>query len=242
VERGKTRRDLTKRFSWVSEYGLAMENGELQGVEIVLAEWLYETAHNYHVLTLDPRYFQLRGATERWLYIYARRSAGNPNGLWKETLKNLYRKSASQQDFKHFKSTLKDVIERNALPGLKLKCVKSVKGEDMLLMERIKDKSVSVLPPEQLTLIEKTPHEQHWENLLEVMKRRYGEATTKSWFARVEFRSFENRILALSAPTKFHADWMVDNYKHPIRSVWESYGHEVEIVIFLFPPKVAKTA
>jgi len=241
-EKGTRRTNVIKQFSWVPEWEVVEENGTIHGIEVVLAEWLYESIQDFHVLTLDRRYFEISGTVERWLYLYARKATGNVNGVWKEKFKSLYRKSASQQDYKHFKSALMKLIERDGLPGLKLKHGESVTGEDMLLMERLKELSASSAPPEQLALIEMTPHEQHWENLLEVMKRRVGEATTNVWIARVEFRSFEDQRLTLAAPTKFIADQVVAKFEKQIRTIWESFGYEVEMVNVTAPARNAKAS
>ncbi len=244
-DKGTTRRNVTKQFSWISEWQVVEDNGELKGIEIVLAEWLFESIQNFHVLTIDRNYFDIAGSMERWLYLYARKASGNPQGFWKEGFRGLYRKSASQQEYKHFKAALIKLIRRDSLPGIKLKHGKSTSGEDMLLMERIREQNAiteSPPPPEQLTLIDKTPHEQHWENLLELMKRRIGEAETRSWIAKLEFRSFEGRVLTLMAPFKFIADQVTANYKHHLRSIWESFGHEVESIVISAPGKKVRAA
>lgn len=129
------------------------------------------------------------------------------------------------------------LIRRDSLPGIKLKHGKSTSGEDMLLMEQVREKTAVPPPPEQLALIEKTPHEQQWENLVEMMKRRIGEAETRSWIGKLEFRSFEGRVLSLGAPLKFVADQVTANYKHHLHSIWESFGHEVESIRITAPAK-----
>lgn len=103
-ESGKRTRNRIRQFSWISEWEITEENGEIRGVEVVLAEWLFESVQDFHVLTLDKRYFDIPGSVERWLYLYARKATGGANGVWKETLKSLYRKSASQQEYKHYAS------------------------------------------------------------------------------------------------------------------------------------------
>jgi hypothetical protein len=220
-----------------------VENDELRGVEIVLAEWLYEMVQNYHVLTLDPKYFDLNGAIERWLYIYAHRSSGK-SGVWKESIAGIHRKSASQQDLRHFKSQLMKVIEKDALPGLKLTRTKSKTGEDQLLMKKTKVIPSSAPPPEQIPLFEKTPLEQQWENLLEMMKRRLGEAAFHSWFGsgKIEFRSFEAGNLTLAASMKLVANRFEEQYSSPVREIWESFGHEVKTITITAPPRALKTA
>lgn len=241
--KGAARRHVARQFTWISEWEMVEDDGMIRGVEVVLAEWLFESIQTFHVLTLDRRYFEISGSIERWLYLYARKATGNAHGVWKETFRSLYRKSASQQDYKHYKAALLKLIQRNGLPGMKLQHSESASGEDMLLMEREKKSAAATeSAPEQLALIEKTPHEQDWENLLEVMKRRFGEAEVKSWVGKLEFRQFSDRALELGAPTKFIGDWITSHYKHHIRSIWESFGHEVERIDIRIPAKPRQVA
>ena len=55
------------------------------GIEVVLAEWLYESVQDFHVLTLDKRYFDIAGPVERWLYLYARKATGGAVRKWMES-------------------------------------------------------------------------------------------------------------------------------------------------------------
>jgi hypothetical protein len=105
----------------------------------------------------------------------------------------------------------------------------------LMEMERTKAGRGVTVVQEQLTLIEKTPNEQSWQNLLEAMKRRIGEPETKSWIAKLEFRSFDARVLTLSTPLKFVADHVTANFKHHIRTIWESFGHELESICIEHP-------
>ena len=88
-EQGKRSRKRIRQFSWISEWEITEEKGEIRGIEVVLAEWLFESIQDFHVLTLDKRYFDISGSVERWLYLYARKATGGPAGVWKETFKSL---------------------------------------------------------------------------------------------------------------------------------------------------------
>lgn len=114
------RRGRMKQFSWISEWAVNEENGRIEGIEVVLAEWLFESIQDFQVLTMDKRYFDISGSVERWLYLYCRKATGGPTGMWKETFKSLHQKSASQQAFKHYAHTLRKLVEVNNLPGLRL--------------------------------------------------------------------------------------------------------------------------
>src|SRR6266436_1310350 len=110
------RRNRVKQFSWISEWAITEQDGRVEGIEVVLAEWLFESIQDFHVLTLDKRYFDIPGSVERWLYLYALKASGGTAGSWQESFKSLYGKSASQQDYKHYANALRKLVERNDLP------------------------------------------------------------------------------------------------------------------------------
>jgi plasmid replication initiation protein len=234
---GKRTRNRIKQFSWISEWEITEEEGEIRGVEVVLAEWLFESIQDFHVLTLDKRYFDISGSIERWLYLYARKATGGAHGVWKETFKSLYQKSASQQAYKHYASALRKLIERNDLPGLRLERVSSNLGKDMLLMERTEKRQAIQNRPEapkeeQIALIEKTPLEEAWENVLEMLKRHLSEATVNSWFKDVRLVEHQDGALTYRAPTKFIADTIEAQYKSKMVRAWESLGYEIKAIKF----------
>lgn len=230
---GKRTRNRVRQFSWISEWEITEEEGEVRGIEVVLAEWLFESIQDFHVLTLDKRYFEIHGGVERWLYLYARKATGGPNGTWKETFKSLYKKSASQQAYKHYANALRKLVEKNGLPGLRLEKTKSTSGDDMLLMERTDKREAVESKPKapkeeaQLVLIERTPLEDAWENVLEIMRRHLGEATANSWLANLRLQGLEEGLLTLKAPTKFIADWVSSHYRHKLMDAWRSVGHDI---------------
>lgn len=226
---GKRMRKRIRQFSWISEWEIAEENGEIRGIEVVLAEWLFESIQDFHVLTLDKRYFDIPGSVERWLYLYARKSTGGPTGVWKESFKSLHQKSASQQEYKHYASTLRKLVKKNDLPGFRLEQVSSAQGKVMLLMERLEKRPVSGASPApvkevQLALIERSPLEDGWENALEILRRHLGADTVKSWLEKLQLISLENGVLLHRAPTKFIAEWIDTHYRSRLESAWRSVG------------------
>ena len=227
------RRNRVKQFSWISEWEITEEDGKIRGVEVVLAEWLFESIQDFHVLTLDKRYFDIAGPVERWLYLYARKATGGASGQWKETFRSLYRKSASQQAYKHYANTLRKLVNKNDLPGLRLERRTSADGKDMLCMERT-EKRVAVpgTSKEQLVLIERTPLEEAWENALDLLRQQLGDATANSWVKPLHVVSFENGTLTCRAPTKFVASWVESRYLSQMRNAWKAVGYEVENIAF----------
>lgn len=235
-EQGRRSRNRIRQFSWISEWEITEEKGEIRGIEVVLAEWLFESIQDFHVLTLDKRYFDIPGSVERWLYLYARKATGGPTGVWKETFKSLYQKSASQQAYKHYASTLRKLVQKNDLPGLRLEHVSSAQGKDMLLMERLEKRTVleakeTPVPEAQLMLIERTPLEEAWENVLEIMRKREGAEQVRAWLEKLRLVGLEAEALTYRAPTKFIAQWVETNFKHKLEAAWRSLGQPVSTIL-----------
>jgi plasmid replication initiation protein len=232
---GKRPRNRIRQFSWISEWEITEEQGDVKGVEVVLAEWLFESIQDFHVLTLDKRYFDIPGGVERWLYLYARKATGGANGVWKETFKSLYQKSASQQEFKHYAAALRKLVKKNNLPGLRLEKVNSLHGKDMLLMERtekrIASESKAIIQPEmQLALIERSPLEEAWENVLEIMRKREGAEQVRAWLEKLHLVGLEGDTLTFRASTKFIAEWVENHFRRKLEAAWQSVGQSVNSI------------
>jgi hypothetical protein len=197
-------------------------------VEVVLAEWLFESIQDFHVLTLDKRYFDIPGSVERWLYLYAKKATGGVTGSWNETFKKLYEKSASQQAYKHYANALRKLVEKNDLPGLRLSRKRSATGKEMLVMERTEKRVVAGAKVErQLELIEQSPLEEAWENVFDILRRHLGDATANSWLKPLHVVGFEDGTLTYHAPTKFIADQVESHYGSRLREAWKAVGYEV---------------
>ena len=227
------RRDRIKQFSWISEFGTVEENGAISGIEVVLAEWLFESVQGLNVLTLDKRYFAISGPVERWLYLYARKATGGANGQWLEGFKSLYAKSASQQQFKHYAATLRKLAAKNELPGFRLEVRKGANGAPALFMERTERREPIEKAAElQLLLLEQSPLEEAWENVLETLNRKLGAATVSRWLKPLQPVSFEGGTLSFRAPTIFISDWIQSRYLGHLRDSWKSVGYDVEKIAF----------
>jgi plasmid replication initiation protein len=232
------RKGRIKQFSWISEWAVTEEDGRVDGIEVVLAEWLFESIQDFHVLTLDKRYFDIPGSVERWLYLYAKKATGGATGAWQESFKKLYEKSASQQAYKHYAHALRKLIEKNDLPGLRLSRKRSSTGKEMLVMERTEKRSaVETKAEQQLPLIERSPLEEAWENVLDILCEQIGEATVKSWMKPLHLVNFENGTLTYRATTKFIADWVESQYSGRLRTAWRAVGYEVVAVRIETPRK-----
>ena len=112
-------------FNWLSEIKQVEENGKHRGFEIVIPEWLYSSVVNEKmVLTLDPKYFDIKGGLERWLYLYARKVSGRQEFGWNENIKLIYEKSASSGTYNEFNRKLKKILTEDNLLGYNVSKIK----------------------------------------------------------------------------------------------------------------------
>lgn len=111
-------------FNWLSEIKQVVENGKHRGYEVVIPEWLYSSVvDDKLVLTLDDGYFSLKGGLERWLYLFARKTAGKQVTGWKESVENIWRKSGSNSSLSEFKRQIARISNNRALLSYKMKDV-----------------------------------------------------------------------------------------------------------------------
>jgi len=60
--------------------------------------------------------------------------------------------------------------------------------------------------------------ESEWGRICAIMKEQYGEATYKSWFAKLVFEELDEVQLIISAPLNFIKEWIETNYKSKIEA------------------------
>ena len=117
-------------FNWLSEIKQIAQNGASSGYEVVIPEWLYESVVEHkQVLTLNAQYFTIKGGLERWLYLFARKSAGKQKTGWSETLQSVYRKSGSSGSYAEFKRSIYKIIGKGSILDYELSETHSVRGE-----------------------------------------------------------------------------------------------------------------
>ena len=108
--------ETLKGFGFISEYEIVKEtrDGRMLGVEIVLSDWLFNAidAKGKDILTISPRYFQLRKPLERRLYEIARKHCGQ-NNKWSFKLETLKRKTGSRSSDKEFKRMVRAIVDTN---------------------------------------------------------------------------------------------------------------------------------
>ena len=94
-----------------------MANGHHKLYRIRLPSFFYENIQNpRNVLSLSKAYFQLTSGVARFLYLYARKSAGNKKNGWTESYESLWAKSGSMATLSEFKRSVHKVLKDDNLP------------------------------------------------------------------------------------------------------------------------------
>lgn len=113
VESGTEMRSFNMLSEIKQEVG---DDGRHRGYEIVIPEFFFENIKNAkNVLTLSSDYWSLTSSIERWLYLYARRSAGGRKDAWVEDIESVYVKSASLGGLANFKRHIRRIFDRGSL-------------------------------------------------------------------------------------------------------------------------------
>lgn len=83
--------------------------GRVIGLEIELSDWFYNSLLAKQVLTISPKYFQLRKAIDRRLYEISRKHCGMSK-QWSIGLESLQSKTGSTGQLKRFRHTIRELI------------------------------------------------------------------------------------------------------------------------------------
>lgn len=105
-------------------YSERKNDREAKIIQITLSEWLYELCcAQGSLLKSNSLYFDLTSGLKRFLYRTARKHAGNNKDGWEFSIKTLYEKSGSENDFRKFKSQLKAAVLDDDIPEYLLKWI-----------------------------------------------------------------------------------------------------------------------
>ncbi len=81
---------------------------------------------------------------------------------------------------------------------------------------------------------EETCNDPTWNNVKEILKRKKGEDTYKSWFKKLSLKGYEKDKAFLIAPSKFIKEWILTNYMHDIIDSFKQTDFKIkEIEIFI---------
>jgi plasmid replication initiation protein len=110
-------------FGFLDSWGYTGRK-DIKEVHITLSQWLYDgICAKGSLLKVDSEYFNLTSGLKKFLYRTARKYTGGYNGTLEFSIEKLYEKSASEREFKKFKSDLKKAVLKNDIPGYFLKWV-----------------------------------------------------------------------------------------------------------------------
>jgi plasmid replication initiation protein len=109
-----------RQFGWIESWTdlVDEETGNSKGMTITVSEWFHEgVIMDGGVLAIDPKYFEITGGRERWLYRVARKHAGGADGLgFAVSVKTLFEKSGAEGSYRRFKFEMERLVGRNSLP------------------------------------------------------------------------------------------------------------------------------
>src|SRR5438270_4676675 len=122
-------------FHWLESWTEVTDEktGETIGVTLTLPDWLFDgIVMKGGILTIHEDYFLLTGGIERWLYRVARKHAGQQEGGWQFTMRQLYEKSGSSSRFSDFAIDVRKVVEMDSLPEYTAMTHKNGEGEEVI--------------------------------------------------------------------------------------------------------------
>ncbi|MCB1658138.1 MAG: replication initiator protein A [Pseudomonadales bacterium] len=94
-------------------------NSRMIAVELTLSNWLYNAIISGELLTITPKYFEIRKPLERRLYEIARKHVGRQD-FWKISLDKLKDKCGSIRELKKFRLDMKNICISDNIPDYNL--------------------------------------------------------------------------------------------------------------------------
>jgi len=95
------------------------------------------------------------------------------------------------------------------------------------------NKGTGPVPPDVLL--------KHWQAVRGELKGEYGEAAFNSWLKPVEFVSYRDGRVLLSAPTRFMRDWVRSHYADRMTELWHETMSQAQSVEIHVAPRGAGT-
>ena len=117
--------NLESRWNWLPEVHrlTSTATGKSTGFQVRIANPIYKaiTQDTPQVLTLDRRYFDLTSGFRKFLYLYARKSAGYSENEWIVSERFIHARSGSSMELSQFRKLLKTVTDEGQLCDYKIK-------------------------------------------------------------------------------------------------------------------------
>ena len=102
--------DRPVRFHWIEAWQQTED-----GILLTLPEWLLDAVRRRRVLAIDPGYFTLTGGVQRWLWLLARKHAGQQSTGWRISFDALHARSGSATRHCHFVAALRRIAQSGRL-------------------------------------------------------------------------------------------------------------------------------
>jgi plasmid replication initiation protein len=117
--------EIEERWNWLPKIKRikSSKTGKSIGFEVDIAEAIYRSINQStpQVLTLDRKYFEFRSGFMKWLYLYARKSAGKDGREWIATERLLHTLSGSSSNLNDFRTMLNAVVDNGELADYQLR-------------------------------------------------------------------------------------------------------------------------
>ncbi|MES5481510.1 replication initiator protein A [Bradyrhizobium sp. INPA03-11B] len=122
------------RFSWMNKWKeMADAKGRLFGLELILTDWFYAgVIDDALVLTIFCAYSHPTDGVERWLYRLVPTHGGRQHSGWSFDLVHLHAKSGILSPLKHFAYDVRQIDQRQTLPGYQLGLTRDPNGTERL--------------------------------------------------------------------------------------------------------------
>lgn len=116
----------------VGEHGKKSAFGRMSKIRVKLSEWTFNAIQAEEVLTIHPRYFNLRRPLERRIYELARKHVGDKTVPWAIGVEKFQKKVGSRSPQKKFRYFLREIIKDGHIPQYELDLV-----GDQVIIKRI---------------------------------------------------------------------------------------------------------
>ena len=83
------------------------------------------------------------------------------------------------------------------------------------------------------TLLAKEENQLSWNEVLEKLKKTFGNDIYESWLKNVNLKKEFNHYIILSAPTRFVRDWIVSRYADKILDIIKTFKKSIQRIEFL---------
>lgn len=104
---------VTENFNLLDSYRLlGTRSGRLDKVRVTVSQWFYRAIESKEILSIPPKYFEIRGGLERRVYEIIRKHCGN-QASFMISLDRLYLKSGSTSPERRFRFELRQLVGKD---------------------------------------------------------------------------------------------------------------------------------